>query len=222
MDHPRRDADERDLLLALLLIFADWSAVLRASVVPETRRIFIAWQFFRDRVVEVLRQRLERVALFAYLLWLGTTDVAPNQTRAAEQFATWAANHAGLVGDRLLKNVQERYAQLLAAVAVGQAQPDDIGDLVTPQRAEGIAITEVTRAFQAGIEGAVKAFEAQHGVRVEKFWQTKRDAKVCPICGPLDGQPKVVWGLLFPDGPPAHPFCRCHLKLKIPPHGQPV
>jgi len=35
----------------------------------------------------------------------------------------------------------------------------------------------------------------------------------CPICGPLNGTPEIVWAQAFPDGPPSHPNCRCSATL---------
>jgi SPP1 gp7 family putative phage head morphogenesis protein len=75
------------------------------------------------------------------------------------------------------------------------------------ERAELIAVTEVTRAYA---EGNRAAWEAG-GIIEQREWQTANDELVCPICGPLQG---VIVGLdeEFPgglSGPPAHPRCRC-------------
>ena len=90
----------------------------------------------------------------------------------------------------------------------------------TPERAERIAVTETTRMFA---EGNIMAWKST-GYIGGKRWNTARDERVCPICGPLDG--KIVsidsgWsadeegaivesdlGLL---APPAHTNCRCWL-----------
>ncbi len=45
-------------------------------------------------------------------------------------------------------------------------------------------------------------------------WNTERDAKVCPICSPLDKKREPDWVAKFPTGPPAHPNCRCHLTFE--------
>lgn len=44
------------------------------------------------------------------------------------------------------------------------------------------------------------------------LWITERDDRVCPICRPLNKRPARDWDTLFPQGPPAHPNCRCHLE----------
>ena len=68
-------------------------------------------------------------------------------------------------------------------------------------RMEVIARTEVLRAHN---QGRMK-FHQQVGV--EKLeWMTMEDERVCPVCGPLDGN--VFSTGRFPQQP-AHPNCRC-------------
>lgn len=91
------------------------------------------------------------------------------------------------------------------------------GTVFSRQRAELIAVTEVTRAYA---EGARQAWQAG-GVIKAMRWQTANDELVCPICEPLNGTIAQVTGGTFEarDGqgnivatapiPPAHPRCRC-------------
>jgi hypothetical protein len=47
-------------------------------------------------------------------------------------------------------------------------------------------------------------------------WYTKRDEKVCPVCGPLHNKTRTLDGN-WPDNgedPPRHPLCRCEIKGK--------
>jgi SPP1 gp7 family putative phage head morphogenesis protein len=81
------------------------------------------------------------------------------------------------------------------------------GGLFAPDRAQLIAVTEVTRAFAEGNREAWKA----SGVIEKRRWRTNADELVCPICGPLAGQvvgldEEFEGGI---SGPPAHPRCRC-------------
>lgn len=88
-------------------------------------------------------------------------------------------------------------------------------------RAQGIAATEVTRASVRGMSDAAERYnesvkDTDDGPRKElvAYWNSERDSKVCPICRPLNGKPLRNWGSDFPDGPPAHPNCRCWLDYK--------
>jgi len=83
----------------------------------------------------------------------------------------------------------------------------------SPRRAETIAITEITRAASA----ATSAYQQQlasNGLTFVRIWRSDNDDIVCPICNPLNGKKEDVWADQFPDGPPAHPRCRCSTTLK--------
>jgi SPP1 gp7 family putative phage head morphogenesis protein len=79
------------------------------------------------------------------------------------------------------------------------------------ERAERIAITEVTRIYSEGNLAAWKSTGFVSGKR----WNTAMDDRVCPICRPLDGRivrsdyyfPAIMAGGLW--APPAHVRCRC-------------
>jgi hypothetical protein len=92
-------------------------------------------------------------------------------------------------------------------------------------RASTIATTEVTRIYA---EGNLLAWEATQVVGW-KVWQTARDERVCPQCGPLHGTRVPLrgsWlsadvvtggGIVFTSvsTPPRHPNCRCWLKPEV-------
>ncbi|MBU0495049.1 MAG: phage portal protein [Chloroflexi bacterium] len=82
-----------------------------------------------------------------------------------------------------------------------------------PVRAEMIAITEVTRAYSAATN-EYQAMLDEAGITMERYWWTRNDERVCPICGPLHNQPEDVWRSAHPTGPPAHIRCRCGTVLR--------
>lgn len=49
------------------------------------------------------------------------------------------------------------------------------------------------------------------GTILHAWWVTEYDGRVCPICAPLHGSPEEVWRKTIPQGPRAHPRCRCIL-----------
>jgi hypothetical protein len=81
------------------------------------------------------------------------------------------------------------------------------------ERAELIAITEITRARSQG-ERAAAEMLAELGIPVVGTWFTMEDERVCLICGPLHLTPEAYWSQFFPEGSPAHPRCRCRLDWK--------
>lgn len=94
-----------------------------------------------------------------------------------------------------------------AAKAIREANRKAFGR----QRAEDVAITEVTRASSRA-ETAAREVATETGADLEGIWVTSRDDKVCEICQPLHGQPESMWRVFFPDGPSAHPRCRCWIR----------
>ncbi len=81
-----------------------------------------------------------------------------------------------------------------------------------PVRARRIAATEATRIFTEGQRQA----EADNEFTTKFRVSTARDERVCPICGPLDGQVRVKGTYTYnhPElgaiaGPPFHVNCRC-------------
>lgn len=88
----------------------------------------------------------------------------------------------------------------------------DVGEL-DKERAEMIAVTEVTGSVSAGEDAAAVWFAADGGEYRPK-WYTEDDAKVCEICGPLHGKGVEIYRRVNPDGPPAHPNCRCWLEYE--------
>lgn len=79
---------------------------------------------------------------------------------------------------------------------------DAIKPIFGPERAERIAVTEVTRAFALGEDLAYAQDETVAGW----IWSTAEDEFVCPKCGPLNNH-------IYPKGGgpemPLHPRCRC-------------
>jgi len=90
-----------------------------------------------------------------------------------------------------------------------RAVEDAAATIFGPERAESVATTETTAAQSAGAESAASAA----GVLSDRdIWWTEADGRVCRTCGPLHRTGRRVWSQKFPDGPPAHPNCRCWIE----------
>jgi len=85
-----------------------------------------------------------------------------------------------------------------------------------PVRAELIATTETTRSYAAATNEIQRQVN-QTGLQMRRIWQTQNDELVCDICGPLNQHPEEDWRAEYPDGPPAHPGCRCGTTLTAAP-----
>jgi len=75
--------------------------------------------------------------------------------------------------------------------------------IFSPQRAQLVAVTEVTRLFAKGAQAAYKA----DGIK-RVTWRSVRDPWVCSVCGDHNGKEFDIDTV----EPPAHPRCRCFLS----------
>lgn len=82
----------------------------------------------------------------------------------------------------------------------------------TESDAETYAVTNVTGAKSNGEHDAARDVESRIGTRLVPMWKTEPGA--CPICRPLEGKGPYAWRSRFPNGPPAHPNCRCDLAWR--------
>lgn len=88
-----------------------------------------------------------------------------------------------------------------------------IGTVFGPDRAQRIAVTEVTRAYTEASRVAADQAAAL-GLPMVEMWETEKDDLVCEICAPRNG--KVLGdGWTREDGPPAHPNCRCRVVFEV-------
>lgn len=92
----------------------------------------------------------------------------------------------------------------------------------SPERAERVAVTEVTRIYAEGNQLAWRAT----GLVSHNRWNTARDERVCPICAPLHGMVVelgangfTTQGGIGITAPPAHPRCRCWLAPVVSEEG---
>jgi SPP1 gp7 family putative phage head morphogenesis protein len=126
-------------------------------------------------------------------------------------------------------NIVLRYREALAKAGVAKDKQTRLVQNYAAYhhriRAERIARTEIAFAFNAGAFEQVQQARNEGIVTdpVEKIFSTAKDERVCPVCGPLDGQ-RVGFDETFPGGtpdlpftyyPPLHPRCRCILRYVI-------
>jgi len=112
------------------------------------------------------------------------------------------------------------------ADAVADGAMVDYIDGRIAHRAKIISRTETAKAFNEAQHLAVGALAVAIGVShraIKKIWLTEQDERVCPICGPLEGQ---VVGYQEKFGsittvayetvvPPIHAFCRCTVYYTV-------
>ena len=134
----------------------------------------------------------------------------------------WASRYAyDLVSE--ITDTSKEYLQKAVSewIASGQALDElmtSIAPMFGADRAEMIAVTEVTRAFAEGNKATWEESVVVDGMK----WMTAEDEDVCPLCNHMDGVGglTVRFGEPFKtrkggeefDNPPAHVNCRCYLQ----------
>lgn len=146
-------------------------------------------------------------------------DWTPGDTETANELIDAAGDQAGLralfgaAQDSIGLIVNARVNEIAAALAKGTIRgdsPDTIGAalrslLADPDRAIGIALTEITRAASAGSDVVYRS----RGIAAIR-WMTEPDA--CDPCADNADAGAVPLGTPFPSGDlgaPEHPRCRC-------------
>lgn len=215
-DVPNRTQHESELAAALMVTF-----VARGGANPD-------WPMLEAES----REKLSAALIIIYLLMLagmedefeidieGDASVPrrpdPDDTVAKALATAYAGERASRVVANMTMNMRREYDQLRASLRGGQMTAEEfnarIEQLFSPARASTIAVTEITAAASAAEFRAAQISRAQ-GKQLVALWETERDARVCPICAPLDHLPDVSWQGRFPGGPPAHPNCRCFLSF---------
>jgi SPP1 gp7 family putative phage head morphogenesis protein len=126
--------------------------------------------------------------------------------------------------DRLRAETLARALEAGLPQARAQAKADQLAAQAARRylraRAQLIARTETIRAQELTRHLTWDRLQREGALPLDLVveWATAEDAKVCPICAPLDGD-QVPLGGKFEGGhphPPAHPACRCTTVLVRP------
>lgn len=174
------------------------------------------WQTEAGKMLSAVRPELETLALTAGQQVIAT-GVGVAWDLVAEQAVEWAAQHAGELINGINEVTRRQVGKAIERFFRTPGQT--VGDLAkslepwfSPARAEGIAVTEITRAAAEGSRVAIEVARAG-GYNLEPVWHTNRDELVCDICGPNDNKPESEWQQVS-GPPPAHPRCRCWVTYR--------
>lgn len=118
----------------------------------------------------------------------------------------WVTSRARVVATGSIRGTRDRVANRIGRGDFGDTIATEFG----PRRIESISISEVGQTWSAAEIRAAREL-ATLGEILVATWEIE-DEEACPICFSLNGEPLESWLHRFPDGPPAHPFCRCRLR----------
>jgi hypothetical protein len=172
-------------------------------------------QMFSEALYPAMRRNIETIArLFAdeMRVEVGVT------VNVDALLADWAEEATRRHVEELLYPYTRDY--IARAVAAWQRMPGaDRAELVAmiepvvgATRAETVAVTAATEAAAAGVRTYRDGLRSEYGLEYVMVWETANDERVCPICGALHSKREGDWNGL--SGPPAHPRCRCGVRLE--------
>lgn len=217
-DIPNRDELERRLARMLGRANRTWLAKLLEYLGDPPSLDNVPADFW-DKSGKELAQTLlpfsERVYLDAAERMLASVPIGVNWDLINTAASEWARGYTYDLIRGINETSRRAVQQAISAyfeqgLTIGDLR-ERLGRIYSPVRAEMIATTEVTRAASMG-EQALAQEIANQGIQMTAVWQTNNDEMVCPICGPLHERPESEWRNAHPDGPPAHPRCRCWLN----------
>jgi len=174
-------------------------------------------QEFWDRVERETEEQITLALLLIFLM--GFRQHAPKEPKetALDEAKKYATEQARKLASQFTVH-SKKLANKIRDIGKKETKAK-VKSIFGPERAEGIAVTETTAATsQAGERAVVRTV----GFTSNDTWFTENDARVCPICAPLHNTKRVVWGAQFPEGPPAHPVCRCWIHYALEKRGKVV
>jgi HK97 family phage portal protein len=130
-------------------------------------------------------------------------------SRAATNGRRWANEYAGQLITNIDQTTRTQVQQAVGAWLENDkplsALVDELAPIFGRQRAELIAATETSRAYNEGLQQAFR----ESGLVNLWEWRTSEDERVCPVCGPLHGRRAPIGQAIDGYNIPAHPRCRC-------------
>jgi len=187
------------------------------------------WDAETKALLKVLLPLISAGAEMGVLLHAASIEsvgMAVDWTLAHTEAQEWALKWCGDLVTKVDDTTKKRIAsEVVNWIESGEHVDELAKKLMDPEyygfsrkRAQLIAQTETTNAFNGGEWTAARAAEKEGYFSYEKQWETVRDENVCNICEPLqyNGTNAVqgVEGWFQTEvgafqGPAAHPGCRC-------------
>jgi hypothetical protein len=175
------------------------------------------WDLANDDLGRVLEPELQALYQSQALVLAESLPIGVDWALVNEAAVKWARNYTFKLVNQINVNTLK---VLQSAIADAYERGLTLGEVMArispsfgPNRAEMIAVTELTRASVEGERELQRQLAATTGVNMQPWWQTANDeiALSCVICGPRHNTP--ITDELYP---PAHVRCRCWIGYKLP------
>jgi hypothetical protein len=173
-----------------------------------------AWRAIFDDLNGTISPLLQDEYLAAAEEFLADSPIGVDWGLVNKNAAQWARIYTYELVKGITGTTQDALREKVAGFFQNQMTLSQLRESIAPlfgdTRAVSIARTEVTRAAVEGENSVVNLIELETGLEMDSVFQTSRDDRVCPKCGPLNN--KVVTSENFP---PLHVGCRCGLSHRF-------
>lgn len=175
------------------------------------------WSDIEARTADKLSDELAAIYLLSFTAQsreLLADDEDATAKAAAIAASKFAETQAAALSAEITANTVAALAaiSLTAAITQQSAIQAELDKVLGANRASAIGVTETTSTLSRGQMDAGDRYEKITGGKLQRLWVIE-DGTACKVCRAVNDEPEEVWGAQFPGGPPAHPHCRCKLKL---------
>lgn len=190
----------------------------------------VDWPAWEERLRKELEDELAAVFLLIFMV------MRDDQSRATQLASRFASSRAGTLLDRMRRNFRNEVnsgvpardvfsptraetiaiTEITTAISAAENAARQDRAMDDPER-RAKEQPDGTPADRPGVgpgDGRLKPPPVIVSDGTVAIWQTAEDERVCPVCGPLHDARATRWATQFPNGPPAHPRCRCWLIYK--------
>lgn len=209
-DLPKRTKEEKNLTLAILLLLSSIDD-------SEMGGGFLSASYFYDKIQETSIPRLsERVYLFSaggMLNEIGVKGDAGLRDFLSERSDSYSRQLA----ERMSGNQNEWYRDIQSRRSDYDLNRVDSDYTPSPSpygkyEAAREAVTSISAMNSDSQKMTSQYLNDFMGVKTTFVWIPERDSKTCKVCKRMGGTYEEFWSQYFPEGPPAHPNCRCFLS----------
>lgn len=173
------------------------------------------WDDYARAIRHVLMDNIQGIGLSQVAELMDQIGIGIDVNDVVADVISWSDSAVAQLVEDMVAKTKNTVDKLVRTANINDYTQDEFINRLAyrfgPVHAEMVAVTEVTRALTWATH-ELQAGLARQGINTFRRWVTAEDDKVCPICAPLDNTTleSGAWERAgLPDGPPAHPRCRC-------------
>lgn len=215
----QKERAERELAASLAALlddqYEDLLVQLSQTTTPQVPQ-FGWWEEWQVAMVGALGLSMFQISENAALSMAEYTGIAVDYDAILNAAQGWSSQYSFDLVRGINDTSRAALQDLLQDFYSGSIDFDTLEAMLSSRygatRAASIATTEVTRAWEQGVDMYQTELEGL-GLDVDRIWHCEPDA--CPLCSPYDG---VLESEGWDDGePPLHPNCACLTEIVVLP-----